>query len=79
MKEHQEFKFMGEGEPHIDGEQGDLIIRMKTMKHKRFERRGDDLYTNITISLSQALTGFNIEVEHLDGHKVSRLVYLCWV
>ena len=42
----------------------------KELKHKRFERRGDDLYTNITISLTDALTGFTMDVEHLDGHKV---------
>lgn len=35
-----------------------------------FERRGDDLYMNITISLRDALTGFNMEITHLDGHKV---------
>lgn len=35
-----------------------------------FERRGDDLYTNITISLVEALVGFEMDVVHLDGHKV---------
>ncbi|VDN86030.1 unnamed protein product, partial [Brugia pahangi] len=35
-----------------------------------FERRGLDLYTNITISLESALKGFKTEITHLDGHKV---------
>lgn len=35
-----------------------------------FERRGDDLYTNVTISLVEALTGFEMDIAHLDGHKV---------
>ena len=35
-----------------------------------FERRGDDLYTNITINLVDALTGFVMEIKHLDGHNV---------
>ena len=70
MKDQSEFRWVGEGEPHIDGDQGDLIIRIQTAKHDHFERRGDDLYTNVTISLTQALTGFNIDLEHLDGHKV---------
>ena len=39
-------------------------------RHKIFERRGDDLYTNITISLVDALTGFDMEIKHLDGHVV---------
>jgi DnaJ homolog subfamily B member 11 len=41
------------------------------MPHPVFERRGDDLYTNVTISLQDALLGFNMEITHLDGHKVS--------
>lgn len=51
MTDGQETKFMAEGEPHIDGEPGDLIFKIKTIPHSRFERRGDDLYTNLTISL----------------------------
>lgn len=35
-----------------------------------FERRGDDLYTNVTISLVEALVGFEMDITHLDGHKV---------
>lgn len=41
------------------------------MPHPVFERRGDDLYTNVTISLTDALVGFETEITHLDGHKVS--------
>lgn len=51
MKDGQETKFTAEGEPHIDGEPGDLIFKIKTSPHSVFERRGDDLYTNLTISL----------------------------
>ncbi|XP_015923737.1 dnaJ homolog shv isoform X1 [Parasteatoda tepidariorum] len=70
MKDGQEQRFVAEGEPHIDGEPGDLRIRIQTLPHPLFERRGDDLYTNITISLTDALTGFTLEIPHLDGHKV---------
>lgn len=35
-----------------------------------FERRGDDLYTNVTISLVDALVGFKMNIVHLDGHLV---------
>lgn len=51
MKDGQETKFIAEGEPHIDGEPGDLIFKIKTIPHNVFERHGDDLYTNLTISL----------------------------
>ncbi|XP_044743624.1 dnaJ homolog shv [Chrysoperla carnea] len=71
MVDGQETKFSGEGEPHIDGEPGDLILKVKTTPHPIFERRGDDLYTNITISLQDALTGFSLDLKHLDGHVVT--------
>ncbi|CEF65124.1 DnaJ homolog subfamily B member 11 [Strongyloides ratti] len=60
----------GEGEPHIDGESGDLVLRIKLEKHPIFERRGDNLYTNLTISLEQSLIGFQKEIVHMDGHKL---------
>lgn len=74
MKENSEQKFHGEGEPHIDGDPGDLKVRIKTLPHAVFERRGDDLYTNATISLADAMTGFTLALKHLDGHivKVTR-------
>ena len=70
MDDGMESKFVAEGEPHMDGEPGDLVLKIKTEPHPRFERRGDDLYTNVTISLTDALTGFELSIEHLDGHKV---------
>lgn len=71
MQDGQETKFVAEGEPHMDGEPGDLIMKIKTTPHPIFERKGDDLYTNVTISLQDALTGFELEITHLDGHKVA--------
>ncbi|ULU03704.1 hypothetical protein L3Y34_016885 [Caenorhabditis briggsae] len=62
--------FHGEGEPHIEGDPGDLKFKIRIQKHPRFERKGDDLYTNVTISLQDALNGFEMEILHLDGHMV---------
>ncbi|XP_023334972.1 dnaJ homolog shv [Eurytemora carolleeae] len=70
MMDGMQHKFVSEGEPHMDGEPGDLILEIRTYPHKKFERRGDDLYTNVTISLVDALRGFEMDIEHLDGHKV---------
>nr|CAG4646339.1 EOG090X07WF [Macrothrix elegans] len=70
MHDGQEQRFTAEGEPHMDGEPGDLRLRVQTVPHAVFERRGDDLYTNVTISLADALSGFEMDIEHLDGHKV---------
>lgn len=70
MNNGMEHKFVSEGEPHMDGEPGDLVLQIRTYPHEMFERRGDDLYTNVTISLVDALNGFEMDIEHLDGHKV---------
>ncbi|MCL4124062.1 UNVERIFIED_CONTAM: hypothetical protein GTU68_059006 [Idotea baltica] len=35
MVDGQEHTFIGEGEPHIDGDPGDLVIKIKTMPHDR--------------------------------------------
>jgi DnaJ family protein B protein 11 len=70
MRDGQEQVFIAEGEPNIDGDQGDLKVRINTLKHRLFERRADDLYMNITVSLQEALIGFSLDILHLDGHKV---------
>ncbi|KAF9310014.1 DnaJ- protein scj1 [Podila horticola] len=50
---------------------GDVIFDLRTRPHSIFERRGDALYTYVTISLEQALLGFNLEIKHLDGKVVT--------
>lgn len=70
MMDGMEHRFVSEGEPHVDGEPGDLVLQIRSYPHSRFERRGDDLYTNVTVSLVDALSGFEMDIEHLDGHHV---------
>ena len=65
MTDGMETKFAAEGEPHLDGDPGDLIVRIKTYPHPKFERKGEDLFTNVTISLQDALTGFEMKIKHL--------------
>jgi DnaJ family protein B protein 11 len=76
--------FVGEGEPHVEGEPGDLQFNLRVEKHKIFERKGMDLYTNVTISLQQALNGFKMEITHLDGHIVEVIrdkvgLFFCYI
>lgn len=65
-----EVRFFEEGEPHVDGDPGDLVFIVRPRPHARFERRGDDLHMNATISLADALVGFATSFTHLDGRKV---------
>lgn len=70
MRHGQEYPFIAEGEPHIDGEPGDLIFKIDQQIHDKFERKGDDLYTNVTLTLLDALNGFEMDIVHLDRHLV---------
>jgi DnaJ-related protein SCJ1 len=49
---------------------GDVLLTVVTAPHPTFMREGNDLYVNVTISLKEALLGFERTISHLDGHKV---------
>lgn len=49
---------------------GAVILKLKTKKHPVFERRGNDLFIEIKISLQEALLGWTQKITHLDGHTV---------
>ncbi|KAK4372439.1 hypothetical protein RND71_007823 [Anisodus tanguticus] len=70
MRDGQEVVFYEDGEPKIDGEPGDLKFRIRTAPHDRFTREGNDLRTTVTITLVQALVGFEKTIKHLDDHPV---------
>ncbi|XP_075511464.1 dnaJ protein ERDJ3B-like [Primulina tabacum] len=70
MQDGQEVLFYEDGEPIVDGEAGDLKFRIRTAPHDRFSREGNDLHTTVTITLVQALVGFEKTIKHLDEHLV---------
>jgi len=50
-----------------DGEAGDVVFVLQEQAHPDFKRKGDDLYMERTISLTEALCGFAMQVKQLDG------------
>ncbi len=46
---------------------GDLYLNVSVRPHPRFERQGDDLYTEASISLTVAMLGGEVEVSTLKG------------
>ncbi|KAL5560632.1 hypothetical protein UlMin_036843 [Ulmus minor] len=66
----QEVVFYEDGEPKIDGKVGDLKYFIFMVPHDRFKREGNDLHKTITITLVQALAGFEKTLKHLDDHLV---------
>lgn len=57
----------GEGESGQAGK-GDLYVIIEVMPHQIFERHDNDIATEITISLSKAVLGSEVEVPTLHGH-----------
>ena len=49
---------------------GDIIVTAEEKKHKIYSRKKNDLYCEISINLRQCLTGFTVEMFHLDGRKI---------
>lgn len=52
---------------------GDLYFITDVKPHPFFERRGDDLYTVVPITVSEAALGAKIEVPTLDGRSLLRV------
>jgi molecular chaperone DnaJ len=52
---------------------GDLYIILDVQPHPFFERRGDDIYTRVPITVSEASLGAKIEVPTIDGRAMLRI------
>jgi len=52
---------------------GDLYIITNVQPHPFFERRGDDLYTIVPITVSEASLGAKVEVPTIDGRAQVRI------
>lgn len=66
-------KIKVEGKGHagrFGGPYGDLIISIKVKPHPIFERRGNNLYVDAYIKITEAILGGEIEVPTLEGGKV---------
>ena len=58
----------GEGEMGSKGaKSGDLYLRIRLAPHPKFERKGRDLYTRVTLPLTTAVLGGEVEVPTLSG------------
>ncbi len=52
---------------------GDLYIITNVQPHPFFERRGDDLYTVVPITVTEASLGAKVEVPTIDGRAQVRI------
>jgi molecular chaperone DnaJ len=64
----------GKGNAGTGGEPtGDLYIITDVQPHPYFDRRGDDIYTTVPITVSEASLGAKIEVPTIDGRSLLRI------
>merc|ERR1711934_188822 len=59
--------FQEKSDEHPGVTPGDVIFVLNEQPHKVFKRKGADLYIEKTISLVEALCGFEMEIQQLDG------------
>jgi len=52
---------------------GDLYLRVVVRPHAFFERRGNDLYIKVPVTVSEATLGAKIEVPTMDGRSLVRI------
>mmetsp|Transcript_117882 Transcript_117882/g.234838 ORF Transcript_117882/g.234838 Transcript_117882/m.234838 type:complete len:435 (-) Transcript_117882:107-1411(-) len=62
--------FHGKADERHGCEPGDVVVVIRTQDHQQFMRRGADLYVERDVSLADALTGFRLVLQHLDGRKL---------
>ena len=54
-------------ESYAGGPKGDLYLIVHIKPHKQFERKGDDLYVEITVPLLSAILGGEVSVPSMNG------------
>jgi molecular chaperone DnaJ len=67
VRQGSRVRIAAEGAPGSGGRKGDLYLLISVRPHDRFERRGDDLYTDVEVSLTDAVLGGEVEVPTMKG------------
>ncbi|KAJ1628420.1 hypothetical protein T492DRAFT_562010, partial [Pavlovales sp. CCMP2436] len=57
----------GEGNEQPGLRTGDLLLVVRERPHALFQRQGDDLISRMSVSLREALVGFELPLRRLDG------------
>jgi molecular chaperone DnaJ len=60
-------RIAGEGQGGAGGQRGDLYLVVSVRPHERFERKGDDLYVDVDVPVTDAVLGGEVEVPTLTG------------
>lgn len=70
MQHGQKITFQGEADEAPDTQTGDIVFVLQLKEHLKFKRKGDDLFLEHTLTLTEALCGFQFPVTHLDNRQL---------
>ncbi|KAL6125476.1 hypothetical protein ACLB2K_073533 [Fragaria x ananassa] len=70
MENGQRITFPGEADEAPDTVTGDIVFVLQQKEHPKFKRKGDDLFYKHTLSLMEALCGFQFVLTHLDSRQL---------
>lgn len=70
MQNGQKITFPGEADEAPDTATGDIVFVIQQKEHPKFKRKHDDLFVEHTLSLTEALCGFQFVLTHLDGRQL---------
>ncbi len=74
VKTGSRVRVAGEGRPGAGkGSSGDLYLVVTVLPHGRFERRGDDLHTEVEVPLLDAVLGGEVTVPTVEGRVALRI------
>ncbi len=74
VKTGSRVRVAGEGRAGANGgPAGDLYLVVTVLAHERFERKGDDLYTEVTVPYVDAVLGGEVEVPTMTGRVALRV------
>jgi len=69
VKDGSRIRIAGEGVPgRAGGSKGDLYLVAKVLPHKLFERKGDDVYAEVSVPLATAILGGEVGLATLNGN-----------
>jgi molecular chaperone DnaJ len=70
VEDGMQLRLQGKGAPGpAGGRAGDLYVLLSVREHKVFERRGQDVWSELAVSLPQAALGAKVKVKTLDGEE----------
>lgn len=70
MKHGEKVTFRGMGDEKPNMEPGDINFVVQEKEHSLFKRKGADLLVTKSLSLNEALCGFEWKIPHLDGRDI---------